>query len=152
MTVMDFTLEELQLIEWYFKKETAVPEIPYIHLQLLSKIQRMINNYCDHDGAAGEVETFADTCPKCNIFMLNWLLEAIVHKDSWLNNATPTKWLKRICEHWKDKKLAEKCGLEVKDICVHESDGNTYMTFQPYSFPGKYRCKKCGHFWGICNA
>ena len=29
-------------------------------------------------------------------------------------------WIRRVVEHWNDKKLAEKCGLEVKDICVHE--------------------------------
>lgn len=56
-------------------------------------------------------------------------------------------WLNRVCEFWKDKKLAEKCGLKVGDICVHEYDGNIYMTFEPYNFPDKYKCKKCGVFY-----
>ena len=29
------------------------------------------------------------------------------------------KWLKRIIEYYKDKRLAEHCSLEVKDVCVH---------------------------------
>lgn len=49
-----------------------------------------------------------------------------------INNVIPAKSLKRMCEYWKDKKHAEKCGLEVKDICGHESDSNTYMTFPNY--------------------
>ena len=30
------------------------------------------------------------------------------------------KWLKRIKEYYKNKELADKCGLEIKDICKHE--------------------------------
>lgn len=57
------------------------------------------------------------------------------------------KWLCRLREYLHDKKLAEKCGLTVKDICVHESAGNTYRTFEPYNFPEKRKCIKCGEFY-----
>lgn len=56
-----------------------------------------------------------------------------------------TKWLKRICEYWNDKKLAGKCGLKVKDICVHESDGNIYWDKE--RFPERHKCVKCGEFY-----
>lgn len=45
------------------------------------------------------------------------------------------KWLKRITEYYQDKKLAEKCGLGVKDICVHEWVTGIYTV---------KHCKKCG--------
>lgn len=54
-------------------------------------------------------------------------------------------WLNRLCSYWNDKKLADKCGLNVKDICVHEYDGNVYWDEE--RFPAKYKCKKCGAFY-----
>lgn len=55
---------------------------------------------------------------------------------------TMSKWLKRICEHWNDKKLAEKCGLPVKEICVHEA------TFVMTHLDGKtHTCIKCGAYY-----
>jgi hypothetical protein len=45
----NFNKEELHLIEWYLKKETTVPDFPYKHLELLRKVQRMIDKYCDHE-------------------------------------------------------------------------------------------------------
>ncbi len=56
-----------------------------------------------------------------------------------------TKWLKRMAEYWRDKKLAEKCGLHVKDVCVHESDGNYYWDNE--RFPEKNKCIKCGSYY-----
>jgi hypothetical protein len=55
------------------------------------------------------------------------------------------KWLKRIAEYYKDKKLAEQCGLTVKDICEHESDGRVYWDNEKFLAP--YRCIKCGEFY-----
>lgn len=57
------------------------------------------------------------------------------------------KWLKKLIEAWNDTKLAEKCGLKRSDICIHVTDGNRYMTFSPYNFPGKRKCIKCGEFY-----
>lgn len=55
------------------------------------------------------------------------------------------KWLKRIVDYYNDKILACKCGLEVKDICVHESDG--YIYWDDERFPEKNKCIKCGEFY-----
>ena len=41
----DFTKEELELMEWYVRKEKVVPDIPYLHIQLLRKLQSMIDHY-----------------------------------------------------------------------------------------------------------
>jgi len=57
-----------------------------------------------------------------------------------------THWLNLLCEYWNDKKLAEKCGLEVEDICVHESDGKSY-TVPGCAFYSYMKCKKCGEFY-----
>lgn len=54
-------------------------------------------------------------------------------------------WFKRLCEYWSDKKLAKKCGLEVKDICSHESNGNLYWDNE--RFQEKNKCIKCGEFY-----
>ncbi len=51
-------------------------------------------------------------------------------------------WIKRLREYWNDKKLAEKCGLEVKDICVHES---TFVITHPDGIT--HTCIKCGEFY-----
>lgn len=55
-----------------------------------------------------------------------------------MTDFTPINWLKRICEYWKDKKLPEKCGMEVKDICAHE----VKVKYREES--KKYTCMKCG--------
>ena len=58
------------------------------------------------------------------------------------------KWLKRIMEYHVDKQLAEKCGLEVKDICVHEYQNNLEFDSRPrYQKAAKPTCKKCGEFY-----
>ncbi len=54
------------------------------------------------------------------------------------------KWIKRITEYYRDKFLAAKCGLEVKDICVHERDGIIY--WDKDRFP-RHKCAKCGEFY-----
>ncbi len=52
------------------------------------------------------------------------------------------KWLSRIIEYYRDKQLSEKCGLEAKDICVHEP---TFVIMHP---DGKtHTCIKCGEFY-----
>lgn len=56
----DFTKEELQLFEWYMRKEKITPKIPYIHLNLIRKLQLMIDNYCEHEWIN------ATYCEKCN--------------------------------------------------------------------------------------
>ena len=53
-----------------------------------------------------------------------------------------TKWLKRLCDYWKDKKMAEKCGMEVKDICVHARD-DCHPPLDVIIF----KCQKCGEFY-----
>ena len=50
--------------------------------------------------------------------------------------------LRRIKEYYRDKQLAEKCGLEVKDICTHETDNNVY-----FKYTLQYKCSKCGEFY-----
>jgi len=62
--------------------------------------------------------------------------------------------LKRIIKYYKDKKLADKCGLKVKDICVHEPTdeslilGKTYkdLSGEPFQIT-HHSCKKCGEFY-----
>ena len=49
------------------------------------------------------------------------------------------EWLKRITEYHVDKRLAEKCGLEVNEICAHEPD----FTYQDDG----YKCIKCREFY-----
>lgn len=51
----------------------------------------------------------------------------------------------QIVEYYNDKKLPDKCGLTVKDICVHEDDGNIYWDAE--RFPARYNCIKCGEFY-----
>ena len=63
----------------------------------------------------------------------------------------PHKWFKRWMEYRTDKKLAEQCGLSVKDICVHDSDGTHYHKKSPthsdlYIAP-IWKCLKCGEFY-----
>jgi len=65
----DFTKEELERIlqgvSWWLDGDTAI-----YSESLINKIQSMIDNYCEHDTCAGEVEIFADTCSKCNALVL----------------------------------------------------------------------------------
>lgn len=57
-------------------------------------------------------------------------------------------WLNRIVEHYRDKVLADKCGLQVKDICVHEYENNFGKDSRPrYVKTRKPKCKKCGEFY-----
>lgn len=49
-----------------------------------------------------------------------------------------SKWLKRLTEHWNDKKLADKCGLNVQEICNHE------IKYKFKQESAKYTCMKCG--------
>jgi len=52
------------------------------------------------------------------------------------------KWLKRLAVYLNDKKLAEKCGLNVKEICVHEA---TFVMTHPDG--QTHTCIKCGEFY-----
>jgi hypothetical protein len=49
-------------------------------------------------------------------------------------------------EYWNDKKLAEKCGLERKDICVHEWKVEG-LNYNGDKWQWKNKCKKCGEFY-----
>lgn len=53
----------------------------------------------------------------------------------------PQKWFKRWLEYRNDKKLAEKCGLSVKEICTHDwqPEINTRAKSE-----WKWNCAKCG--------
>lgn len=55
-----------------------------------------------------------------------------------------TVWLKRLIDYWKDKKLAEKCGLNVSDICVHEWRQGVHLFTDTY-------CMKCGTHFEVTN-
>ncbi len=56
-------------------------------------------------------------------------------------------WINRIREYWNDKKLADQCGLQVKDICAHEKD-YSFKLIDNCGFEYiKYKCKKCGEFY-----
>ncbi len=52
------------------------------------------------------------------------------------------KTLQGLRDYWKDKKLAMKCGLDIKEICVHEyycignDSGHGYSWYKI--------CRKCG--------
>ena len=61
-------------------------------------------------------------------------------------------WLNRLREYWNDKKLAKKCGLQIKDICVHEPDVQlegfkTLIGFDKSNGGEWFKCKKCGGFY-----
>lgn len=49
------------------------------------------------------------------------------------------EWMARWMVYMKDKEMAEKCGMNVKDICNHEWISGKYMVAH---------CKKCGEFKG----
>ncbi len=55
------------------------------------------------------------------------------------------KWLKRIVDYYNDKILACKCGLEVKDICVHEPDIS--LRRKGGCIPDHDKCIKCREFY-----
>ena len=61
-----------------------------------------------------------------------------------MNDFTPSKWIKRVCEYWKDKQLADKCGLQIKDICVHELKPIVYPRPDTIKM---WQCIKCGEFY-----
>lgn len=77
------------------------------------------------------------------------------------DNPVYEKVLKPWIDYFKDKDLAEKCGLEVKDICQHESDNNFHAISKengfyihstvkcdfPPGFQATDKCKKCGEFY-----
>jgi hypothetical protein len=52
------------------------------------------------------------------------------------------KWIKRIKDYYKEKELAEKCGMVYSDFCQHESNDPGEL------LEGKWRmlytCTKCG--------
>jgi hypothetical protein len=48
----EFTKEELEIVRWYLQKEIPTP--PDYHLNLLIKIQSMIDNYCEHEHIPNE--------------------------------------------------------------------------------------------------
>lgn len=57
-------------------------------------------------------------------------------------------WLKRIIEYYRDKQFAEKCGLLVKNICVHEYENNFGKDARPrFEKTANPKCKKCGEFY-----
>lgn len=57
-------------------------------------------------------------------------------------NGLQKKLFKRFKEYWRDKELAEKCGLSVKDICVHEP---VYSKTAPDD--ARVICYKCGQHY-----
>ena len=56
----DFTKEELEIMRRYLQKEQPTP--PESHINLLWKIQSIIDNYCEHEWREGMCEV----CNKCN--------------------------------------------------------------------------------------
>lgn len=63
-----------------------------------------------------------------------------------------TKWTKRLCDYWHDKRLADKCGLKVKDICVHEPNeslekAKTLIGWEDGKWGKSFKCIKCGEFY-----
>jgi hypothetical protein len=64
------------------------------------------------------------------------------------------RWLLRIKEYYRDKDLADKCGLDIKDICKHEpsdkkweiGDKITTMSGEDHTLVEHY-CIKCGEFY-----
>ena len=39
-------------------------------VNILIKLESMIDNYCEHNAEGGEVEIFVDTCSKCSAYIL----------------------------------------------------------------------------------
>lgn len=54
-------------------------------------------------------------------------------------NQLQKKLLKRFQDYWRDKDLAEKCGMSVKDLCDHEA---VYTNASPDETT--VACYKCG--------
>ncbi len=61
----DFTKEELNILRAAMGEILFFPETK----RVINKIQSLIDNYCEHE-CNGEVETFIDTCRKCNAYLL----------------------------------------------------------------------------------
>jgi len=59
------------------------------------------------------------------------------------------KILKRLCEYWRDKKLAEKCGFPLPEICTHENDESLYSHNEKAKYISELmlKCIKCGEFY-----
>lgn len=55
----DFTKEELEIMRRYLQKEQPTP--PESHINLLWKIQSIIDNYCEH-----EIKITKRVCPLCS--------------------------------------------------------------------------------------
>ncbi len=59
-------------------------------------------------------------------------------------------WMNRMIEYNNDKILAEKCDLEIKDICMHETDYSRIEATNAGTgtiLSTCYKCKKCGEFY-----
>lgn len=78
-------------------------------------------------------------CKKCGDFYKVKDGEYYKEKQEFQFSELVRQWTGRIAEHYKDKTLAEKCGLNVEDICVHEPNGQTSLI----GYPEAYKCKKC---------
>ena len=66
------------------------------------------------------------------------------------------RWLLRIKEYYRDKALANKCGLDIKNICKHECDEIIYCSESIRKHheledkcqqTDRQKCKKCGEFY-----
>jgi len=49
-------------------------------------------------------------------------------------------WLKRMIEYWQDKRLAERCGLKIEDVCHHQ-----YEKIKLFADIDIQRCTKCNY-------
>lgn len=122
----DFTKEELTRIlegvSWWLDGDQYLPS-----LALIEKIQSMIDNYCEHHGEIGK--------------------DYPVEKGMKLSEI-----LKNLKEYEQDKTLSSKCGVPVKELCGHHSDGSIYFKNSDGESHltsiakgnGFYKCKKCG--------
>lgn len=75
----EFTKEELETMRWYLQKEILTP--PIEHINLLFKIQSMIEHYCEHESSfeveiksfnhskecRHEIDKEKKRCSKCGI-------------------------------------------------------------------------------------
>lgn len=68
------------------------------------------------------------------------------------SNCEWDKILTRLCDYWRDKKLADKCGLKVNEICKHEPDMaleqfKKDMNLEIKNIGFNFKCIKCGEFY-----
>lgn len=66
----DFTKEELEQLISDINNIRIYTDIDNWDDELHTKIQFMIENYCEHDTCGGEIEEFIDICAKCKAFLL----------------------------------------------------------------------------------